>query len=135
MKKETKYALRDAPKWIEPITDSVLLSLCAETEATTRIKNAGRGVFYLYKHQIHTSPEKNQQHYFRAWGLSNADILQASSVNEFFVNDNEHIEIYRASMIRDGRVIDKKQALTIRVLDEETGSQRGSINKIKKCIA
>ena len=133
METEQKYRIADVPSWITPISSEELVSFCTDTEADSEIKRAGKGLAYLKRDVIHTSNSANQRYFLDVWSISNPDILQGASINETSLRDTDTMVIHRVAILRNGsEYIDKTPSLTIRVLDDEASSQRGTIHKTKK---
>ena len=133
MDTEEKYTQSKQPAWVETLSDGALISLSKDSPENKELKRAGKGLVYIKKEIIHTTYSKNEKYILETWSVSNPEILQSSSINEFLLNSNDRIIFHRIGVIRDESVyIDKLPTLTIRVLDDEVSSDRGTINKRKK---
>lgn len=129
---EKSYSFNKVPNWVSVISDEEIISLTVENEKNEVIKASGKGLCHIRREIINTSELSNQTYLLSAWNLNNPEILQGASVSEVFLKEADHLDLHRIQIIRNGELIDKKDDLKVRVLDDESTSSSGSINKNKK---
>jgi len=124
------------PSWVSVITDGEILKISEDNDQIKALRLEGKYISYLDKNILHTTNSKTEDYVFKIWSLDTSELLQGASVLEMKIKDNEDINLYRIAVIRDGNIIDKKDSLVVRKLDDEVGSSSGSIQRTKKinCI-
>lgn len=130
-----RYNIKDSPIWVKKLSNEDLLRISFESKnnnKTSEIRKSGRGICYLLSEVVNTSGEKNETYLLKIWELNNANTLQSASINELLIKSNEHINVHKVSVIRDGVVLDKSSTLNVRIIDDEKYSSQGSINNLKK---
>src|SRR5262249_56310 len=66
------------------------------------------------------------------WPLSTPEILQSASVQEQSLGSRDHLLIHRIKVLRNGKILDKKTNVVVRLLDDESGSLSGTLLKMQK---
>jgi hypothetical protein len=131
--KKTFWA--DVPEWAEKISDEQILKTASKIESDTQLmewKASQKGMCYVYKRILHTSKEHNIEYALTVWPLSTPEILQSASVQEQSLGLRDHLLIHRIKVLRNGKILDKKTNVVVRVLDDESGSLSGTLLKMQK---
>jgi len=95
--KNDKYYLTASPNWAKKLSENDLLALIQQDDSILDAKKNGTNICYLYREVVRTSNTKNESYIIRAWELNSPDLLQAASISEFHVLDNEYINIHSIS--------------------------------------
>ncbi len=133
---DKKYSLKKAPIWAEPLSEDEILHISISTDDAQKTVADGKGICHIYKEIVRATNDSTTMYNFRSWDIANSDLLQSATIQEYILREGDRIEIHRAAVIRDGKYIDKKDDLNLRVLDHEDSSQYGSFKKTQKlnCI-
>src|SRR5262249_11331290 len=125
----------DAPAWAEKISDEHMLETVSQIESDAHLmewKASQKGICYVYKRVLHTSKEHNIEYALTAWPLSTPEILQSASIQEQSLGSRDHLLLHRIKVLRNGKILDKKTNVIVRLLDDESGSSGGTLLKMQK---
>lgn len=131
-KSSTYYSFVQSPDWVNLLDDRELIAKCAVDEFSQKITAQGKDFCYLSKNVVRTSDDSNDYYTCQIYTLNTSNVLQAALIYEVSLAENESLQFHRIAVIRDGTVIDKLSSAVIRVLDDESASYQGIINKLKK---
>lgn len=129
---EEKYRVGAPAAWVETVTDETLLSWIVESEFSARQYDEGKDYCYFLNKVQYTDDTQNAEYNCMAYSVQQPGTLEFASVNEFVLNNAEHITFHRIYVVREGQLIDKLPDTRFKVLDNENQSLDGVINSSKK---
>ena len=129
---EPFYRFCKAKPWAQSLSDEAIKNLIQETEFSREQTELGRDFCFFLNKNFYTDDEKNADYALMAYTLSQPENLERISMYDMVLEENEHFEIHRISVLRNGVLIDKIPDTTIKVLDNENQSGGGILSRSKK---
>lgn len=126
-----KVLIEKTPDFVENRSFDDIIKSVAPTSFSNEIENAGKSFCYDLSKTFYANNEYNAIHTFVSYSLKQTDTLNSAIITEYILSRYQHIVFHKIGVVR-GNVIDKLENANIRVLDDETDSATGVLNKRQK---
>lgn len=127
-----KYQICPPQEWASTLTDQEICLRIKDTEFFEQQTEEGRDICFFLNKNYCVTPEGNTEYVLMAYTLNQPENLERASMFDMVLEENEHYQIHRISVFRDGKLIDKIPDTTIKVFDNENSSDRGMLSSSKK---
>ena len=130
--KNELYSFVVAGDWTNSLSDSEIIELLVDTDFSREQTDEGRDYCYFLHKYSKVDNEVTSDYALMAYSLTQPENLERASMYDMVLEENEFFNIHRISVYRNGELIDKTGDTTIKVLDNESNSNRGIISSSKK---
>lgn len=129
---ESRFLIHPPESWAEHVDDEKLISLIADSEFSKKYIDEGRDYCYFLNKIYYTDNERESDYLSMAYTLNEPANLERASVFDVVLEENETYYVHRIAVLRDGKLIDKLQDASLKVLDNENQSGGGILSSTKK---
>ena len=126
------YRFVAAGDWTNSLSDSQIIELLVDTDFSREQTDEGRDYCYFLHKYSKVDDDTTSDYALMAYSLTQPENLERASMYDMVLEENEFFNIHRISVYRNGVLIDKTGDTTIKVLDNESNSNRGIISSSKK---
>ena len=126
------YRFVAAPEWAQSLTDEEMIKLLVDSDFAREVTEEGRDYCYFLHKYIKVDNDRTSEYAFMAYTLTQPENLERASMYDMVLEENEFYEVNRIAVYRNGQLIDKTSDTTVKVLDNESESNRGVISSSKK---
>lgn len=127
-----RYIFETPAYWASSLNDDIILNKVCNTSFSQKQLDEGKDFCYYINHTYFTNDNEFGDYVLMIYTLNQPETLEAASMHELVVEKDEFFKIHRVSVIRNGKLIDKRADLNIKLLDVDSQGNNRILDNTKK---